>query len=416
MLPPSPTAPLDDSPCLQGELVTFTGTLASMTHRRAMELVTEHGGNSATGVTRQTTMLVVGEEGWPLESDGLPSVKWQDANELAREGLPIRIITESQWLHLLALDETRSEIHKAYTPAMLSQLLGIPVHLVRRWERAGLITPVRRVHRLPYFSFQDVASARRLSELLAAGVPRAEIERSLGQLAPVFRDRDRPLDQLELLAHDSRILLRDARGLIEPKSGQRLLALDDQMAGAIETTEQSERRLPIPVTSWRPESPHEHWGYRDWFDQGRQLLEIDKAEEAIEAFRMCLMEQPDQVDAHFHLAEALYRCGRTRAALERYHSAVEQDHQYIEAWTQLGCLHAELNEPEAALEAFGVALQVHPDFPDAHWHRGEVLQSLGRTDEAIPHWETYLTFDQRGPWAEAARQRLETSAAVAISR
>jgi len=122
---------------------------------------------------------------------------------------------------------------------------------------------------------------------------------------------------------------------------------------------------------------------------------------------MCLMERPDEEEAHFHLAEALYRCGRTRAALERYHAAVERDHDYIEAWTQLGCLHAELGEFEQALDAFEVALKVHPDFPDAHWHKGEILHRLGRTMEAVPHWERYLTFDVRGPWAETARQRLD---------
>ena len=408
---PSPSpAPLAGSPCLQAEQVAFTGVLASMTHTEAMELVANHGGTSTQHVNRQTTMLVVGEEGWPLEANGQPSVKWQDANNLARQGLPLRTITESEWLHLLGLDETRTEIHKAYTPAMLSNLLGVSVHLIRRWDRAGLITPLRRVHRLPYFSFQDVASARRLSELLAQGVPRSEIERSLGQLAPLFRNGQRSIDQLEMLAHDSRIVFRDQHGLIEPASGQRLLGFDDNSQPTTEHV--SEARSRLPMTDWSPSRPHEHWGFRDWFDQGRELLEEDAAEESIEAFRMCLMERPDEAEAHFHLAEALYRCGRSRAALERYHAAVEHDHGYLEAWTQLGCLHAELDEHEAALDAFEVALEVHPDFPDAHWHKGEILHGLDRTDEAIPHWERYLTFDNRGPWAETARQRLNAPESV----
>jgi len=399
--------PLSGSPCLQGEQVAFTGVLASMTHREAMDLVARNGGTSSGHVHRNTTMLVVGEEGWPLEANGQPSVKWQDANELTREGLPLRMISESEWLHLLGLDETRTEIHKAYTPAMLSQLLGVTVHLIRRWERAGLITPLRKVHRLPYFSFRDVASARRLSELLADGVPRDEIERSLGQLAPLFKNGNRSLDQLEMLARDARIVFRDKRGLIEPASGQRLLGFDDEDDPAKLETADEGFRSPLPITAWSPEGPHKAWGFRDWFDQGRQLLEEDSAEESIEAFRMCLMERPDAEEAHFHLAEALYRCDRTRAALERYHAAVERDHDYIEAWTQLGCLHAELGEFEQALDAFEVALRVHPDFPDAHWHKGEILHRLGRTMEAVPHWERYLTFDLRGPWAETARQRLD---------
>lgn len=65
---------LQGSPALQGERVVFTGTLASMTHQKAWEFVEQHGGQAAQHVSRQTTLLVVGEEGWPLEADGSPSV------------------------------------------------------------------------------------------------------------------------------------------------------------------------------------------------------------------------------------------------------------------------------------------------------------------------------------------------------
>ena len=54
---------LESSPCLQGERLSFTGTLASMTHKQAMELADQHGGSATHNVSKQTTMLVVGEEG-----------------------------------------------------------------------------------------------------------------------------------------------------------------------------------------------------------------------------------------------------------------------------------------------------------------------------------------------------------------
>ncbi|TXT36862.1 MAG: hypothetical protein FD138_848, partial [Planctomycetota bacterium] len=92
----------------------------------------------------------------------------------------------------------------------------------------------------------------------------------------------------------------------------------------------------------------------------------------------------------------------------RYHIAVELDHQYLEAWTQLGCVHAQLGEWEPALEAFNIALDIHPDYPDARLHKAEALHHLGKTSEAREHWQAYLTHDQRGPWADVARQRLET--------
>ena len=162
------------SPCLRGERLSFTGTLASMTHQQAHELVEQHGGAPTPHVSQQTTMLVIGEEGWPLQPNGQPSVKLQQVNEWRSEGHNIRILTESHWLHLIGLQEKQQEVHRLYTPAMLSQMLEISVGVIRRWERLGLIKAVKKVLRLPYFDFQEVASVRRLSDLLSAGVSRRE--------------------------------------------------------------------------------------------------------------------------------------------------------------------------------------------------------------------------------------------------
>jgi tetratricopeptide (TPR) repeat protein len=96
-----------------------------------------------------------------------------------------------------------------------------------------------------------------------------------------------------------------------------------------------------------------------------------------------------------------------RAALERYHVAVELDHNYLEAWTQIGCLHAELGEIDSAIDAFRISLEIHPDYPDAHLHLAESLHQRNETAEAVTHWRKYLEFDRRGPWADAARRRLE---------
>ena len=66
---------------------------------------------------------------------------------------------------------------------MLSRLLDVPVRMIRRWARLGLIRPVRRVCRLPYFDYREVASARRLAMLLDQGVAADVLERSLTELS-----------------------------------------------------------------------------------------------------------------------------------------------------------------------------------------------------------------------------------------
>src|SRR5216684_5481568 len=62
---PSPTP-------FQG-VVAFTGRLASMKREEAFALVRRQGCTPRRGLTRKTSVLVVGQLGWPLLADGQPS-------------------------------------------------------------------------------------------------------------------------------------------------------------------------------------------------------------------------------------------------------------------------------------------------------------------------------------------------------
>jgi DNA-binding transcriptional MerR regulator len=396
---PSHPPPLASSPLLKGERVAFTGVLASMTHAQAGELVEQHGGEASEHISRQTTMLVVGEEGWPLEDDGHPSVKLQQAERLREAGSELKIISESDWLHLIGLTERREEARRLYTPAMLCQMLDVSVHVIRGWERAGLIRPIKKIFRLPYFDFHEAASARRLSELLASGVTREEIEASLKRLPTVQGGQARPLEQLRLLAHHHRIAVRDDHGLKEPSSGQRLIEFEPPE----ELAEESESPAAVP---FQIATSALDWSFSDWFEEGCRRYTAGEVDSAIEAFRCSLMQMPGHPEGHFHLAECLYRAGHLRAAAERYYAAIEHDNDYLEAWTQLGCLLTELGERESAVDAFRIALDVHPEFPDAHFHIADLLSAMGQDEDACEHWRAFLKGSPRGPWADLARQRL----------
>lgn len=417
----TPEQPLQSSPPLAGERVTFTGTLASMTHSQAGELVAEHGGEATSHVSRLTTLLVIGEEGWPLEEDGQPSLKLVQARGLMEAGQELRLLRESELLRLLGLDpgEAQQELH---TPAMLQQSLGIRVGVVRRWARLGIIKPVKRVFRLPYFDVQEVTGVRRLQELLEAGVTRGRIEESLADLQHILPSFDRPLLQLELLARNSRVVFRDDNGLLDPSSGQRVFDFEPPVEKSSSTVTsplkgegaQSAGEADADAPNDDPsshDSPDEEavqqsWNADDWFDHGCRLLDEERAEEAVEAFRLSLMDAPGDPETQFHLADALVRTGNLSAALERYHMAVELDHEYIEAWTQLGCIRAQLGDREGALDAFDIALTAHPEYPDALYFKATALAEEDRHEEAADLWRAYLRRNSRGPWAEAAREQL----------
>ncbi len=430
---------------LVGETVAFTGTLASMTHREAIRLVEQFGGRATQTVSGATTMLVIGEEGWPLEPDGVTSQKLQQTMQLVANGADAKILAESDWLQLLHLDDHREEIRRSHTPAMLSQLLDVPVRMIRRWARLGLIRPVRRVCRLPYFDYREVSSARRLAMLLDQGVAADVLERSLTELSKTMAGTDRSIAQLNLLVQDDKILMRDDRGVLNPRTGQRLLDFDspDEFGVFDPADDESSSDDPadhdsaenetvsIPFAPVRPEVQDRRmadWNAEEWFHEGCRLTEESELESAINALRnaMSLLSSefaaarlcnhgiedsqlslfPDPAEVNFHLADALYRTGRVEAAVERYYCAIESAPDFIEAWTQLGCLQSELDQPEAAEQALVTAISIHPENPDALLHYAQLLDQIDRNDEAVAVWKKYLQFDSRGPWADHARDRI----------
>lgn len=382
-----------------GERIAFTGTLASMTHRQAAALAESHGGVWSQHVSKQCTMLVIGEEGWPLEADGTPSVKLQQANRLRDEGLPVRIVSESEWLRILGLDDRLEEVRRHYTPVMLSQMLSVPVSEIRRWERSGLIRPAKHVMRLPYFDYREAAGARRLTELLHSGVSRRLIKESLEHLQTWVGGTDRPLAQLELLEDTGELVYRDPNGPVEPLSGQRLFDFD------LDSSDENQ-----PSVLVMPQQTPVELTAEEWLETANRHLEADELLDAVEAFRCCLMDWHQRAEIHFQLAETLYRMDNLPGALERYHIAVELEPNYLEAWTQLGCVHAMQGHLEHAIQAFRIALNLHPEYPDAHWHLAQAFESQGQPHQARIHWQTYLKYDQRGPWAEIARDHLEAHA------
>src|SRR5439155_11462438 len=68
----------------------------------------------------------------------------------------------------------------------------------------------------PDFDFQEIATARRLPGLLAAGMSPQTIEKKLAELARYLPSVQRPLAQLSIIVEGKNLLLRQGDGLIAP--------------------------------------------------------------------------------------------------------------------------------------------------------------------------------------------------------
>jgi len=86
---------------LFGEILVFTGTL-SIPRGKAADLAAVAGCRVEDGVTRHTTILVVGGEEQRNLASQSRSSKELKAEQLVRKGRPIRIVGESEFLRIVA--------------------------------------------------------------------------------------------------------------------------------------------------------------------------------------------------------------------------------------------------------------------------------------------------------------------------
>lgn len=87
---------------LFGEVVVFTGALA-ISRREAADLAASVGCNVASGVTNQTTLLVVGDMDVKRLAGHEKSSKHRKAESLVAKGYPLRIIRETDFKKLVEI-------------------------------------------------------------------------------------------------------------------------------------------------------------------------------------------------------------------------------------------------------------------------------------------------------------------------
>ncbi|HVX15739.1 MAG TPA: tetratricopeptide repeat protein [Pirellulales bacterium] len=392
----------DPRPNLAGRRVAFAGKLAGMNHREAQTLAREQGLVPVDRLTDDVEVIVVGEAELPLGDIADWFERHPNRREAAERG-DCTVLTETQFWQQLGFVEGQRHVHRLYTPAMLADLLGVPLAVVRRWHRRGLIVPAREVRRLPYFDFQEVATARRLAELVAAGNSPLQIEKTLAGLKRLVPGVERPLAQLSILLEGKQLLLRQGDGLLDPDGQYRF----DFEAPAADETPPAAIQLGVRPTTAEGE-PMSADELRAWAaqkdDEGRLELAAD-------LYRTALAAGGADAATCFALAELLYRLGDLSAARERYYMAIELDENYVEARANLGCVLAETGQPELAVAAFEGALAYHRDYPDVHYHLARTLDELGRRDEADLHWRLFIELSSDSPWATVAYQRLGLEAA-----
>ena len=104
-----------------------------MKRANAFALVTQHGGKPCERVTKNTSVVIVGELGWPLQEDGRPSKSLTQAKSY---GVPI--VSERRFLEWVGKISPEEQA-KAYTTDELAALSKLPTDVVEQLSMFGLI-------------------------------------------------------------------------------------------------------------------------------------------------------------------------------------------------------------------------------------------------------------------------------------
>jgi len=350
---------------LENQIVVFTGKFASMSRKEAEQLVLNAGGKISDKVTGETTILVVGDEGFLNQID--KSKKLKKAEELADKTNSIKIISESVFLEMFEL-ESRYQLENKYYP--LKEILKIyqkirPEHvrLLQKWD---LLRPVTRTNSDQYFEFKDLLVFRKIHQFLEEGKTIRGIAR--GMYLEQF-----PSNQLKIEFEEER-----PRGQI------------------LEFT---------PSVSNQPEPT---LTAMDWYDIGNQY-DTDAATypEAIDAYQKALELEPTFTPAAINLGN-LYFIKREFDEAEKYYlQAHQQTANNQKILFNLGNLYDEMGEYSKSIKFFKKALEIDPFYADGHFNIALVYEKLGLVVKAKSHWQMYLKIDPTGEAAKVAREHLK---------
>jgi tetratricopeptide (TPR) repeat protein len=388
----------DLSELLRDVRVFVAGTLACMDAESFEQVLSTYG--ASLGTLADCTLAVIGEGLWPMTLAGAKDSRLAVLEELDRRARSegVAVIGERDLVQGLGLgqtcppDEQDQADKQLFTTARLTELLGVSRERVRSWVKAGLIVPAKTEHGVWHFDFRQLAAARTLCDLTAAGVGTEKIRRSLALLRKFMPQLEQPLEQLATLEKNGgRLLVRLEEGDLSEADGQLHFEFtDDAPSGPVSPL----RIAPGPRTA------------ADWLAQGLEQEQEGFLEESAASYRQALLVGGPDAQTCLNLANVLRALGNKPQALERYSQAVEADPSFADAWNNLGTLLVELGKADDAVVAFRKALEADPEDARAHYNLADTLDEMGRGEEAVPHWRAYLRQDPTSRWGAYARKRL----------
>jgi tetratricopeptide (TPR) repeat protein len=264
-----------------------------------------------------------------------------------------------------------------YALSDVAKLLGMSRSAILGLVRAGFVAPERGARRQYRFSFQDLVLLRAARDLSGAKVPPRRITRSLKALRRRL-PADVPLSGLRIAAVGDRVVVAEGRDRWQADSGQYLLDLDVSIErGALTLRSRHAGRDESPATrdaeTWfgrgvELEAAGEDRSARDAYARaialdpehvaarinlGRMLHEAGLLERAERIYRDGIERGAADPLLLFNFATLLEDLGRREEAIEAYRSALREDPQFADCHYNLALACEAAGDPRGAIRHMG---------------------------------------------------------------
>jgi DNA-binding transcriptional MerR regulator len=331
---------------------------------------------------------------------------------------------------------------RQYSTREVADIAGLAVPQIRRWARAGLVTPTKDSQGRWRYSFQDLALLRTASNLLAAKLTPHRVTRALRlireQLPP-----GRPLSAVRIVVDGRRVLVKDRLASWEPESRQGTLDFDVKaltesaissgrgafdppavagpravihrsegadVRGAAEhravtdlraaaerraardRAARSKRGAGSPAAAERDEAKETA---ENLYAAGLDLELAGREREARKAYEAALARDPRHVSARINLGRLLHAAHSLPEAEALYRAALEHEPANALAAFNLGVALEDQDKIDAAIDTYRRALAIDESYADAHFNLARLLESRGDKRGALRHLSSFRRLLQR---------------------
>ena len=145
------------------------------------------------------------------------------------------------------------------------------------------------------------------------------------------------------------------------------------------------------------------------YNLGTALLDAQRTEEALAAFRVATEQRPDHVKAHTNTGTALMRLGRTDEAEKSLRRALEINPRHGISLLNLAAVKIRLGRYAEALSLYRRLIEIAPRNAAAHAGMSIALRNLDRTDEALRSIDRALSLDPTQKHALRNRELIQKS-------